>query len=64
MDTNDKHRDDEYLRSSILMDAYYALVGDPFTSFIDPMGEQVFLVAVTGISFGFLYWLEAPFLLI
>jgi len=57
-------RDDEYLRANISMDAYFAFVGDPFATFIDPVEEQYYMMVVMTGSFVLLHWLEAPFLLL
>jgi len=55
------NRDDQYLRSSISMETYYDFVGDPFTAFIRPAREELYLIAVSGLSFALLHWLGASF---
>ena len=57
-------RDDEYLRVNVSLDAYYALVGDPYADFVDPVREQLFFLAMTGISMLCLYWYGIPYTLI
>lgn len=57
-------RDDEYLRETLSLESYYSLVGDPYACFTDPETELLFHAVITGISFGCMYYLGAPFLLI